>query len=354
VRAYGTVAHIFRPRNEPLNIAVMLQAQAPKHDIPMTPDAQSNERLYFLDWLRILAFAGLVVYHVGMYYVSWDFHVKSPFSGKGLEPWMKLSEPWGMSLIFMISGAGTAYMLKAGPSFALVRRRSAFLLLPLIFGMAIVVPPQAYYQVVQKFNYSGDYLEFLHLYFSRYQGFCSEGRCLILPTWNHLWFLPYLWLYTVLLCRTSHPIPKVPFNACALWRLVQPCHLSRHVFLWGSMRHFGCSLVTVQFNALGRFGTSLSILGDIGLCSSRKSNRTCGCCRLPMEHPCSSICFRKSLLKQRWSVKAKTHGRCFSSVHSSSNNHHRSEPMAATFAITASYRRSFANYFLIRFELLWL
>ena len=159
-----------------------------------------DSRLYFLDWLRILAFAGLVVYHVGMYYVSWDFHVKSPFAGPGLEPWMKLTEPWRMSLLFMVSGAATSYMLKSGPSLGLLRRRSAQLLLPLVIGMVLVVPPQSYFQVIQKFNYSGGYLDFLGLYFSRYRGFCSNGQCLILPTWNHLWFLPYLWIYTLLAC----------------------------------------------------------------------------------------------------------------------------------------------------------
>lgn len=168
----------------------------------MTPSATPPYRLYFLDWLRILAFGGLVVYHVGMYYVSWDFHVKSPFAGPGLEPWMKLTEPWRMSLLFMISGAATSYMLRGGPSFALVRRRSAHLLLPLLFGMVFVVPPQSYFEVVQKFGYSGDYLDFLRLYFSRYRDFCSDAQCLILPTWNHLWFLPYLWVYSLLLCGT--------------------------------------------------------------------------------------------------------------------------------------------------------
>ena len=159
-----------------------------------------TDRLYFLDWLRILAFSALVLYHVGMYYVRWDFHVKSPFAGPALEPWMKLTEPWRLSLLFMISGAATSYMLKSGPSLALVRRRSAHLLLPLLCGVVLVVPPQSYFEVVQKFGYSGDYLEFLRLYFSGYGGFCSNGRCLILPTWNHLWFLPYLWVYTLLAC----------------------------------------------------------------------------------------------------------------------------------------------------------
>lgn len=159
-----------------------------------------DDRLFFLDWLRILAFGGLVVYHVGMYYVSWDFHVKSPFAGPGLEPWMKLSEPWRMSLLFMVSGAATAAMLKSGASFTFLRHRSARLLLPLLFGVVLIVPPQSYFEVVQKWGYTGDYVDFLRLYFSGDRSFCRHGDCMVLPTWNHLWFLPYLWSYTLLAC----------------------------------------------------------------------------------------------------------------------------------------------------------
>ena len=36
-----------------------------------------GERRYDLDWVRIGAFMLLIVYHVGMYYVTWDWHVKS-------------------------------------------------------------------------------------------------------------------------------------------------------------------------------------------------------------------------------------------------------------------------------------
>jgi glucans biosynthesis protein C len=161
--------------------------------------ASGPSRLYFLDWLRIIALMALILYHVGMYYVRWDFHVKSPFAGAGLEPWMKLSGPWRMDLLFMVSGAATALMLKAGSTASLLRKRTKFLLLPLLCGMVLIVPPQAYFEVVQKFAYQGNYLDFLKLYFGHYKGFCQSGNCLILPTWNHLWFLPYLWLYTVLL-----------------------------------------------------------------------------------------------------------------------------------------------------------
>ena len=66
-----------------------------------------EQRRYDLDWLRIGAFALLILYHVGMYYVTWDWHVKSPDAGAALEPLMLLTSPWRLSLLFLISGAAT-------------------------------------------------------------------------------------------------------------------------------------------------------------------------------------------------------------------------------------------------------
>ena len=34
-----------------------------------------NVRRYDLDWLRIIAFGLLILYHVGMFYVTWGWHV---------------------------------------------------------------------------------------------------------------------------------------------------------------------------------------------------------------------------------------------------------------------------------------
>ena len=165
------------------------------------PSVSQADRLFFLDWVRILVFAILVFYHVGMYYVTWEFHVKSPHASPFLEPWMRLSSPWRMDLLFVVSGAATSFMvLRQGASGALLRLRARRLLIPLVFGMLVVVPPQSWLEVMQKLGYAGSYFDFMRLYLSGYQGFClASGRCLISPTWNHLWFLPYLFLYTVLL-----------------------------------------------------------------------------------------------------------------------------------------------------------
>ena len=223
-------------------------------DLRATASPAAGDRLFFLDWLRILAFTALVLYHVGMYYVSWDFHVKSPFATPALAPWMKLSEPWRMSLLFMVSGAATAYMLKAGPSLAFVRRRSARLLLPLLCGMVLIVPPQSYFEVMQKYGYAGSYIDFLRLYFTGFAGFCKSGHCLILPTWNHLWFLPYLWIYTLLACAVAALWPPMLQSAARLaeaccrgaWLLIVPIAL----------------IVAVRLTLFGRYPSTHALFGD--------------------------------------------------------------------------------------------
>jgi glucan biosynthesis protein C len=65
--------------------------------------------------------------------------------------------------------------------------------------MLVIVPPQAYLEVVEKLAYQGGYADFMQLYLGRYRGFCRGSDCLIMPTWNHLWFVAYLWVYTLLL-----------------------------------------------------------------------------------------------------------------------------------------------------------
>lgn len=155
-------------------------------------------RYHFLDWVRILAFFVLIIYHVGMYYVSWGWHVKSPDAGHGPEPFMLLSSPWRLDLLFLVAGVASGCMLARIAPGRFLGQRSWRLLVPLLFSMLVVVPPQSYFEVVENLGYDGGYGAFIRLYASGYHGFCKDG-CLILPTWNHLWFVAYLWTYTLVL-----------------------------------------------------------------------------------------------------------------------------------------------------------
>ncbi len=156
-------------------------------------------RRYDLDWVRTGAFLLLILYHVGMYFVSWDWHVKSAHQITSLESWMTLVNPWRLGLLFLVSGAATRFMLERPREQGLVASRSSRLLWPLLFGMLVIVPPQSYFEVVEKAGYADGYLAFYLRYLSADQSFCRGDDCLILPTWNHLWFVAYLWVYTLLL-----------------------------------------------------------------------------------------------------------------------------------------------------------
>lgn len=198
------------------------------------------ERRHDLDWVRVCAFGLLVLYHVGMYYVSWDWHIKSPGAGEALEPFMLLSSPWRLSLLFMVSGAASAFLLTKMPK-GFLGSRSWRLLLPLIVGMVLIVPPQSYYEVLDS-GYPGGYHDGYLAFWGRYlladQSFCDNDGCLLLPTWNHLWFVAYLWVYTVVLWAVTRLMP----NACR--RLGE--------WLGGPLSGWGALLWPVLFLAIAR------------------------------------------------------------------------------------------------------
>ena len=55
---------------------------------------------------------------------------------------------WMMPLFFLIAGAGTFYALKARRPGQFAQERTLRLLIPLVFGMLIIVVPQAYFEAL--------------------------------------------------------------------------------------------------------------------------------------------------------------------------------------------------------------
>src|ERR1700680_3752141 len=170
--------------------------------------AQRPERRVDLDWVRIGVFGLLIFYHVGMLYVSWEFHIKSAHRVTALEPLMLVLNPWRLALLFLVSGAATRFMLGKYAVGPLLRSRSVRLLIPLIFGMLVIVPPQAYDQIVESLGYPAGFPDFYaRHYFAFGPQFCRPGPCILLPTWNHLWFVAYLWIYTMALGAVWVAVP---------------------------------------------------------------------------------------------------------------------------------------------------
>lgn len=162
-----------------------------------------GERLYGLDWLRIGAFALLILYHIGMFFVPWDWHIKAAPTLPWLEPLMLMTSPWRLSLLFLISGVASAFLLDRERPGRFAGSRTLRLLVPLVVAMVLFVPPQPWVELSYKHGYPEGYWQFWTKDYFRF----GKLNGLDLPTWNHLWFVAYLWVYSLLLAGLAALIP---------------------------------------------------------------------------------------------------------------------------------------------------
>lgn len=184
-----------------------------------------RERRHDVDWLRVSVFMLLIFYHIGQYYVAdWEWHVKSEYQSSFLKNLMLLSNQWRMPLVFLVSGLSLALVEAKLSSWQLVKTRFMRLYLPIVIGMLIIVPPQLYYELIQKEGFSGTYGDFYSIYLNiNTIHFVDYQTPMGILTWNHLWYLAYLWHYTLLYILIKPLIKGVPWNE--LLRRVNPCIL---------------------------------------------------------------------------------------------------------------------------------
>jgi glucans biosynthesis protein C len=151
-----------------------------------------GKRQYYIDWIRVLAFGLLIFYHTGMFFVPWGWHVKNNVIVPGHEFWMEIMNPWRLPLLFFISGVGVSFALKSRSGLQFIGERAKRLLIPLAFGMFIIVTPQIYFERLQNNQFSGSYFEFFPSVFN-FEAY-PEGNF----SWHHLWFVAYLFVFSVL------------------------------------------------------------------------------------------------------------------------------------------------------------
>jgi hypothetical protein len=176
-----------------------------------------QQRRYDLDWLRVIALAVLIFYHIGMLYVAdWGFHYKSQYQSEFLQYFMLLVNRWRLPLLFFISGVATHYLLARYTLFDYAKKRSWRLLLPLLFGVLVIVPPQLYVEMRSNENLLISYWQFYQVFFDLDHALFTNYQSGILPHMdvNHLWYLRELWCFSVILLFI-HPL-YVWINASSL------------------------------------------------------------------------------------------------------------------------------------------
>ncbi len=136
----------------------------------------------------------LILFHCAVPFVdhyTWEINndETSPFLTRII--WW--THQWRLPLLFFIAGVGVRFSLKKRSIAAFMGERFVRLFIPLAFAMFFITPIQVYFEWLQKGRISIGYLEFYPTVYEIVP--YPDGAF----TWSHMWFVAYLFVFTILL-----------------------------------------------------------------------------------------------------------------------------------------------------------
>lgn len=158
-----------------------------------------------MDWLRIGAFGLLIFYHIALVFVPWAYHAKTAHPIAWVAVPMQAVNAWRLPLLFVVSGyASRAIFDKDSDVAGFTWARTKRLIVPLLFGVLVITPSQPWIELTTQHSYDRG---FLHFWAHDYFRFGTIDG-IVLPTWQHLWFVGYLWFYTATLAIVLAVLPR--------------------------------------------------------------------------------------------------------------------------------------------------
>jgi len=169
------------------------------------PGPNGHERRRDLDLMRMFVVLGLLLFHSGRIFDTTEWYVKNDRTSGFVDVLLSFAAMWGMPLLFVVSGMGIWYSLRSRPIGEFAGERVRRLLVPLVFGLLVVVPPQVWTWLRGDPTYDETYWEFLPRFFDvkltlgRFPFVIGDapGAGLFEP--GHLWFLVVLLAFSLLL-----------------------------------------------------------------------------------------------------------------------------------------------------------
>lgn len=145
----------------------------------------------------------------GMILLLFPFHAAMVFGGGefgGFFVWLHKNVflhafetfvfPWFMALLFVLAGVSARFSLKKRSSGSFLRERVKKLLVPFLLGLLFLVPVQSYIADLYWNHYRGTYFSHLKIFFTAFTTFTGYDGAF---TPSHLWFILYLFVYSLLL-----------------------------------------------------------------------------------------------------------------------------------------------------------
>ena len=145
---------------------------------PLDPDisriAAGKTRHYDIDWMRTLAMALLIVYHVVLTFQPWAKYIGFPQNDSSLDSiWIVMAalNIWRIPVLFLISGMGVRFAMERRNWKQMLSDRTIRILVPYLFGIVI--------------------LQYTISFLLPFLGWQANFTI----TFGHLWFLLNIYLY---------------------------------------------------------------------------------------------------------------------------------------------------------------
>jgi peptidoglycan/LPS O-acetylase OafA/YrhL len=155
----------------------------------------SSPRLYYLDWLRVLATLGVFLFHASNVFSGTGFEIANAESSQVILIADLFFFPWGMPLFFLVAGAASQFALRRRTAGQFTRERTLRILVPFFTGTLLLGPLQVFLSWSHRVAtgvYDGTYLQFagerLSYPFPKIMGGLGY----------HMWFLGFLFCYSLL------------------------------------------------------------------------------------------------------------------------------------------------------------
>ncbi len=166
---------------------------------------QQTSRVYYVDWLRIIAMFSIFLFHNNRFYNFEDWHIKNADLSLGSTIFVEVLNQWVMPLFFVLSGASVYYSLKSRSSDEFVIERLLRILVPLaILGVLVFGPFQVYLERLTHGQFHGSFIEFFPHYFQGLYGFGGNFAF----HGMHLWYLLFLLLFSFIALPLLVPAKK--------------------------------------------------------------------------------------------------------------------------------------------------
>ncbi len=137
--------------------------------------------------MRIITIVLVLYFHTAMIFTEEsDYHIKNDqLSYLWLEFNFWLSQ-FRMPLLFFISGMGSYWALRKRTPWVFIKERHNRLLIPVVFAMFFIVPPQVYFECLFNNQITASFIDFYPSVLNLIP--YPEGNF----SWHHMWFVLYL------------------------------------------------------------------------------------------------------------------------------------------------------------------